>query len=184
MNHSEVIAFGHRLFQSDGDLVEFSLARAICSLTDQSAGFRVPGAGSQMKGARKQVIAEEHTGFDIPPPVNGRHVTSQIGVVDHIIVNQCRSVNHFYDSGKLACFQPGAGGEATQSGGEQHQHWAKLLPLEFCHVRGHVLHKAAAAGELGGQDFANLPKFDAQQIRELLLQLIAGSFGDSHGIAL
>jgi hypothetical protein len=93
-------------------------------------------------------------------------------------------MDHFHDRGQLARLEPRTGVQTAQTGGKQNQHRAKLLTLKFCDVRCNILNKVAATGKLGGQKFANLPKLHAQQISNLLLQLITGGFGDSHGNAL
>ena len=86
VNDAEVISLGYRLFESHCDLIELSFAGPVCGSSDQTTGLRIASAGCKVEGARKQVVSEEHACFGVPATMYGGHVTTQVGIVDDIIV--------------------------------------------------------------------------------------------------
>jgi hypothetical protein len=90
-------------------------------------------------------------------------------------------MDHFDDCGELAGFQGICGGQATESGGEQHEDGPKLFPLKATNVSGDILDEAAGAAELATQYILNKLEFRPEEVGELLFQLSLGGFSDGHG---
>jgi hypothetical protein len=98
---TKVVSFGNRLFQPDGDLIQFTFAGSVGGHTNQPAGLRVTGAGCEMKGFGEQIVTKEYAGFRVPAAMHSGHVASEVRVINDVVVDERCGVDHLDDRRKL-----------------------------------------------------------------------------------
>jgi hypothetical protein len=180
VNDSEVITFGSGLFQSGGNLVEFAFAGSVGSSTDQPAGLCITGCGRKVKGTGEQIVTEKHTGFRIPATMDRGDMTPQVRIIDDVVMNQRSCMDHFDNSSQTLGFRHVFGFRTADASRQKCQNWTNLFSLKPADMLSHVLHEHAGTAELILQQLPDSFQIGAQQILDLLLQIVFGDFRNLH----
>jgi hypothetical protein len=80
---------------------------------------------------------------------------AHIGIVNHIVMNQCGCVNHLHHGRQPMGRGPPVGWHAAQTGGEQQQDRTNPFTLITHHMVAHILNKLAGIPKLLAQHFVH-----------------------------
>ena len=94
IDNLEVCLFAQIQIAAFLDLRQFPFADDVCRAADAAAGVSCLKAAGEMKRVCEQVITKQYAGFVIPAGIHCCDVASGFGVVQYVIMNQRRQMNH------------------------------------------------------------------------------------------
>src|SRR5206468_12130761 len=86
-DNAQIVLLRERPIVALDGLVQLAFADAVGSLADEPAGAGINRAG-QVERVGKQVIAQQNAGRIAPAGVDGGGVAADVGLVEHVVVNQ------------------------------------------------------------------------------------------------
>ena len=131
------------------DLRQLPFTDDVCRTADAATGVSCLKAAGEVKRVREQVITEQHAGFVIPAGIHGCHMASGFSVVQHVIMNERRQVNHLNDSTQnFVILTNSAAGLCRQ----EQQHRSQPLPSKSGRMFEDVANVRILTAQLIGQN--------------------------------
>ena len=96
----EIFVLGQVEVPAAADLPQLALAEHPAGVGQHAAGKRAFQRRRQTHRPGVEIVAQQHARFVVPPGVDGFQMTPQRGLVEHVVVDERRGVDHFHDRGE------------------------------------------------------------------------------------
>ena len=153
LDHAQVSGFvGVRVAHVE-QLQHLALGNGVGGVGQEPHHFRTLQFHHQLEAARVQEIPDQHAGRVPPHRVGGAAAASQVGLVDHVVVQQGRGMDEFDHRRQLVRIRTDApaGRLAQRAGRQQQQHRPQPLAAGADDVLGHLVDQH----HVGGQPLAD-----------------------------